>query len=49
MIAHIDEGFDFLGFPHPAATRSEAPTKRYVYTYPSKKALRLHQGQGARR
>ena len=37
-IAHIDEGFDFLGFRiqrHP----KRGTGKRYVYTYPSKKAL----------
>jgi RNA-directed DNA polymerase len=37
-IAHIDEGFDFLGFRiqrHP----KRGSGKRYVYTYPSKKAL----------
>ena len=37
-IAHIDEGFDFLGFRiqrHP----KRGTNKRYVYTYPSKKAL----------
>jgi RNA-directed DNA polymerase len=37
-ICHLDEGFDFLGFrirrrPQPGSN------KRYVYTYPSKKAL----------
>jgi RNA-directed DNA polymerase len=35
---HIDEGFDFLGFRiqrHP----KRGTAKRYVYTYPSKKAL----------
>jgi RNA-directed DNA polymerase len=37
-IAHIDEGFDFLGFRiqrHP----KRGTGKRYVYTYPSKHAL----------
>ena len=37
-IAHIDEGFDFLGFRiqrHP----KRGTLKRFVYTYPSKKAL----------
>jgi RNA-directed DNA polymerase len=37
-IAHIDEGFDFLGFRiqrHP----QRGTGKRYVYTYPSKTAL----------
>ena len=37
-VCHLDEGFDFLGFriqrrPQPGSDR------RYVYTYPSKKAL----------
>jgi RNA-directed DNA polymerase len=37
-VCHLDEGFDFLGFriqrrPQPGSNR------RYVYTYPSKKAL----------
>ena len=37
-VCHLDEGFDFLGFrirrrPQPGSN------KRYVYTYPSKKAL----------
>jgi len=35
---HIDEGFDFLGF-HIARKRKRGTQKRYVYTYPSKKAL----------
>jgi RNA-directed DNA polymerase len=37
-IVHIDEGFDFLGFRiqrHP----KRGSGKRFVYTYPSKKAL----------
>jgi len=37
-IAHIDEGFDFLGFRiqrHP----KRGTGKRFIYTYPSKKAL----------
>jgi len=37
-ICHIDEGFDFLGFRiqrHP----KRGTAKRYVYTYPAKKAL----------
>jgi RNA-directed DNA polymerase len=37
-VCHLDEGFDFLGFrirrrPQPGSN------KRYVYTYPSKKAI----------
>jgi RNA-directed DNA polymerase len=37
-ITHIDEGFDFLGFRiqrHP----KRGTAKRYVYTYPARKAL----------
>ena len=37
-ICHIDEGFDYLGFRiqrHP----KRGTAKRYVYTYPAKKAL----------
>jgi RNA-directed DNA polymerase len=37
-IAHIDEGFDFLGFRIQRQTK-RGTDKRYVYTYPSKKAL----------
>jgi RNA-directed DNA polymerase len=37
-VVHIDEGFDFLGFRIQRHTK-EGTTKRYVYTYPSKKAL----------
>jgi RNA-directed DNA polymerase len=37
-VCHIDEGLDFLGF-HIQRKTSRGTTKRYVYTYPSKKAL----------
>jgi RNA-directed DNA polymerase len=37
-IASIDEGFDFLGF-RIQRRRKRGTTKRYVYTYPSKKAV----------
>jgi RNA-directed DNA polymerase len=37
-IVHIDEGFDFLGF-RIQRQRKRGTAKRYVYTYPSKKAL----------
>jgi RNA-directed DNA polymerase len=37
-IAHIDEGFDFLGFRIQRQTK-RGSNKRYVYTWPSKKAL----------
>jgi RNA-directed DNA polymerase len=37
-IAHIDEGFDFLGFRIQRRTK-RGSNRRVVYTYPSKKAL----------
>ena len=37
-IAHIDEGFDFLGF-RIQRRRQKGSNKRFVYTWPSKKAL----------
>jgi RNA-directed DNA polymerase len=37
-VAHIDEGFDFLGWRIQRHQR-RGGTKRCVYTYPSKKAL----------
>jgi RNA-directed DNA polymerase len=37
-ITHIDEGFDFLGFRIQRRRRA-GTNQRYVYTYPSKKAL----------
>jgi len=37
-VVHIDEGFDFLGFRIQRQTK-RGTTKRYTYTYPSKKAL----------
>jgi RNA-directed DNA polymerase len=37
-IVHIDEGFDFLGFRVQRQTK-RGSNKRYVYTWPSKKAL----------
>ena len=37
-IAHIDEGFDFLGF-RIRRRRQRGSNKRFVYTWPSKKAL----------
>lgn len=39
-IVHIDEGFDFLAFRIRRDTR-RGSRKRFVYTYPSKKALAL--------
>jgi len=37
-VAHIDEGFDFLGF-RIRRDRQKGSDRRYIYTYPSKKAL----------
>jgi RNA-directed DNA polymerase len=37
-IAHLDEGFDFLGF-RVQRRRKRGTTKRCVYTYPSKRSL----------
>ena len=38
-VAHIDEGFDFLGFRIQRRRWRSRAGKRAVYTYPSKKAL----------
>ena len=38
-VAHIDEGFDFLGF-HIRRMHKRGTQKRYVYTIPSRKAIR---------
>jgi RNA-directed DNA polymerase len=38
MIAHIDEGFEFLGV-RIQRQRKRGSTKRFVYTWPSKKSL----------
>jgi RNA-directed DNA polymerase len=38
-VVHIDEGFDFLGF-HIQRMRKRGTQKHYVYTIPSKKAIR---------
>ena len=43
-IAHIDEGFDFLGW-RIQRQRKPGTTKRYVYTWPSKKALASIKGR----
>ena len=37
-ITHIDEGLDFLGW-RLQRHRKKGTDRRYVYTYPSKKAL----------
>lgn len=38
-IAHIDDGFDFLGFRIQRQQKRGSKGKRHVYTYPSKAAL----------
>jgi RNA-directed DNA polymerase len=38
-VAHIDEGFDFLGWRVQRQAKKRADGKRYVYTYPSRKSL----------
>ncbi|WP_255562365.1 hypothetical protein [Micromonospora sp. S4605] len=38
QVVHLDEGFDFLGW-HIQRRRQQGSNKRYVYTYPAKKAL----------
>jgi RNA-directed DNA polymerase len=37
-VCHIDDGFDFLGF-HIQRRTKKGTANKYVYTYPSKKAL----------
>jgi RNA-directed DNA polymerase len=37
-IVHIDEGFDFLGM-HIQRHKKRGGTKRYVYTYPTRRSL----------
>ena len=39
LITHIDEGLDFLGW-HIQRRRKRGTNRRYVYTYPSRKALK---------
>lgn len=39
LITHIDEGLDFLGWHIQRHTKEGTIDQRYVYTYPSKKAL----------
>jgi RNA-directed DNA polymerase len=36
-VVHIDEGFDFLGF-HIQRHQQKGSTRRFIYTYPSRKA-----------
>jgi RNA-directed DNA polymerase len=38
-VVHLDDGFDFLGF-RIQRRRQRGTTKRYVYTYPSRGAIR---------
>lgn len=44
LITHIDEGLDFLGW-HIQRHQKRGTQRRYVYTYPSKKALAAVTGQ----
>src|SRR5260370_9203414 len=39
LITHIDKGLDFLGW-HIQRHRKRGTDRQYVYTYPSRKALR---------
>jgi RNA-directed DNA polymerase len=43
-LAHIDEGFDFLGW-RIQRHRKQGTAKYYVYTYPSKKAVKSVTGK----
>ncbi len=43
-IAHIDEGFDFLGFRIQRQTK-RGTTRAFVYTWPTKKALAFVKAQ----
>ena len=43
-ITHIDEGLDFLGW-RIQRHRKRGTAKSYVYTYPSKKAVRAVTGK----
>jgi RNA-directed DNA polymerase len=38
-IRHIDEGFDFLGWRIQRQTRRGTKDKRFIYTWPARKAL----------
>ncbi len=44
LITHIDEGLDFLGW-HIQRRRKRGTNRRYVYTYPSAKALKAVTGK----
>lgn len=45
LITHIDKGLDFLGWRIQRHTKKGGNGKKYVYTYPSKKALRAVMGK----
>jgi RNA-directed DNA polymerase len=44
LITHIDEGLDFLGW-HIQRHRKRGSSRRYVYTYPSRKAVKAVTGK----
>ena len=44
LITHIDEGLDFLGW-HIQRRRKRGTSRRYVYTYPSRKAIKAVTGK----
>jgi RNA-directed DNA polymerase len=44
LITHIDEGLDFLGW-HIQRRRKRGTSLRYVYTYPSRKAVKAVTGK----
>ena len=44
LITHIDEGLDFLGW-HIQRRRKRGTSRRYVYTYPSRKAVKAVTGK----
>ena len=44
LITHIDEGLDFLGW-HIQRRRKRGTNRRYVYTYPSRKAVKAATGK----
>jgi RNA-directed DNA polymerase len=44
LITHIDEGLDFLGW-HIQRRRKRGTSRRYVYTYPSHKAVKAVTGK----
>jgi RNA-directed DNA polymerase len=44
LITHIDDGLDFLGW-HIQRHRKRGTTRRYVYTYPARKAVKAVTGK----